>query len=447
MKIPTHKYLISVKDMILYGILLFYPFLGVYRGLSATNKQGAGFLFFIVYLSTFIFFLYYRRYKIIVFKQGSLAVIFFIVLITIGYCQYLLYGNMSLGKSPPIFVPLVLFLVYVLISTVKEKLNPFEILKFMFYSYLLFFCINIILYFLGISFLVEENCNEGFHQNILASMDRGSLPLFMHAVETSEGGFLAIAIAYILLLNVRNNMYFKVIFSTVMVLGLYAILLGGSRTALIGTIMLLLIGISKLYRSKKINLIILSLLFFFPFWYTPLVSYLGDSDIASIFSRLSRTGDYMEVLTLNNRTEIWSHTFSSYIDNIDILHLLFGYGYGGQSPSGIAASFTYIFSFSPGGPGYETMHVHNSTLQVLIDYGIVGVALFAHILFRLLIFFSLNKNYEVNMLLFVFMLIGAFGIAPVQFSYFSVFLFSLMVLFLDKSFVAQDVIKNKILAD
>ena len=293
---------------------------------------------------------------------------------------------------------------------------------------------NIILHLLGISFLVNEDHSETFRKNIFVSLDREYLPLFMHATETSEAGLLTMIIALILLQDKKHNIYFKVVFALLIIFGFYGILLGGARSGLLGMVIVLFLLVSKLYKSYKITFMILCLLYLFPLWYTLLTYIIIDNEIFSVLSEISRTGDYTEVLTLNNRTIIWKYTFLTYVNNVDLLHLFFGYGFGGQFPSGVSSSFAQIFSLRPGDPAYDIMHVHNSTLQILIDYGIVGVTLFAYILFKLFRVFYFNKDYELNILLIIFLLIGCFGVSSMSFSYVFMTLFLLMVLFINKTY-------------
>lgn len=416
----------------LLGLLLFFPFLGVHGYFLLVGSQSIGFVFFVLYLVLFSFYLVLNKDEIIIYRVGSSSVVFLMILITAGYIQYLYYGNMTIGQSPPVFVPCVLVLVYVIISTLNKRLTESEILKFIFYSYLFFFAISIALYILGFSFTGDATFSEGFVRNVLAPIDRGSLPLYAHPVETTEGGALALIISIILLKNYKYSFYQKTIFICMFFGGLYGVFLGGARAGVLGVVVALILLGTKLYKVNKVTGFILFSLVSFPFWYTAVTNIIIESQVLNALEFVSRTGDLAEVISLNNRTIIWLNTFQIYIENIDFFHLIFGYGFGGQSPSGVASSYAYIFGFHSSDPGFATMHVHNSVLQSLINYGILGLLLYAYIIFKLFRVFCLNELYELNVLLILIILLGCTGVSAIIFSYAFMFLFLIMVLYIKK---------------
>lgn len=75
--------------------------------------------------------------------------------------------------------------------------------------------------------------------------------------------------------------------------------------------------------------------------------------------------------TLSNRDVIWSETLDSLVANNRVGQWLFGYGAHGQDISGAARGYVHLFSNSYTITG--KISVHNSFLQVLVDYGILGL--------------------------------------------------------------------------
>lgn len=81
--------------------------------------------------------------------------------------------------------------------------------------------------------------------------------------------------------------------------------------------------------------------------------------------------DDTETLSLLSRRDaIWNITISNY--SPDLFELIFGFGYIGQYSSGISELYSNLF---PGYGNQEQISVHNSYLQVLLDYGLLGLVL------------------------------------------------------------------------
>ncbi len=80
--------------------------------------------------------------------------------------------------------------------------------------------------------------------------------------------------------------------------------------------------------------------------------------------------------TLSNRDVIWRETLDNLVANNLVGQWLFGYGAHGQDISGAAREYVHLFS----GTAWSSytiagkISVHNSFLQVLVDYGILGLS-------------------------------------------------------------------------
>ena len=84
----------------------------------------------------------------------------------------------------------------------------------------------------------------------------------------------------------------------------------------------------------------------------------------------------------SRRDTIWNIFFENYSPNF--FSFLFGYGYIGQYTSGISLIYENLF---PGWGNYKQISLHNSYLQILIDYGMIGF-----IIFMLTIFDFIKKS-------------------------------------------------------
>jgi O-antigen ligase len=94
----------------------------------------------------------------------------------------------------------------------------------------------------------------------------------------------------------------------------------------------------------------------------------------------------------SNRGYIWEQYFDQ-IHKMDISNILFGFGGFGQYVSNINSSFSKLFTeFSD--IGRVLVHMHNSYIQVAVDFGIVGLAvLLILIYFLLLRVFAAHRIY------------------------------------------------------
>jgi len=141
-----------------------------------------------------------------------------------------------------------------------------------------------------------------------------------------------------------------------------------------------------------------------------------------------------DVASFSNRDIIYASTLASFITQGDNISILFGYGSFGQVTSGISEIYSFLFNNSYSNP--DDMPVHNTILQILVDFGVLGVCLFVFIVLRLT---QLSKstadyrrklgviNYNKNIYLTLLFFILGSSMTEVSITYYSFGLFSLFL--------------------
>jgi O-antigen ligase len=226
---------------------------------------------------------------------------------------------------------------------------------FAFLIYTMFFFVNYLgglVQGLNVDDMREAVCSPYVHPNIAAAIVI----------------FGSVLLYFIVTASARTPQLIKVVIIATSILITLLVLNGlNSRGGLAAAIMS--IGIAVMLRSSLIGFVaglgvIAVVLLFIAF-----SQEMGSSALAS----LSRSGDASEVLTLTNRSLIWSTMFTDY----NLKDALLGYGYASVSPDvGVEISSTgydYVFTFG----------AHNMFFQTLLGGGIVGLLLLLLILLRI----------------------------------------------------------------
>ena len=192
------------------------------------------------------------------------------------------------------------------------------------------------------------------------------------ANEFSSFFVVALPIALFHILN-EKGLLKKVICAIVLVAGLYVVLMGGSRAALLSVIAALVITASCAVKkpSPKTIVLLISigvlLLILIPKYILPLIP-------KDTLSRLS-----LDALRSDNgsgRMQIWTTALQAFADR-NPLCWIFGCGYGGLK-----------ISYSVG----DTSTMHNQYLQQLVSYGVIGFVLYLRLI--ILAYKELKKNYH-----------------------------------------------------
>lgn len=151
---------------------------------------------------------------------------------------------------------------------------------------------------------------------------------------------------------------------------MYAILITGSRTGLIGMIILILVNfiLNQKGFSKKIQYIFISLFMLFGAYYA-LTHFVTDS----IVERFLNIGEEIEEGTMASRRLIWDDCLKTY-SNSGLFYQLIGHGY----------NTTKLYTFNQ-------HDAHNVFLKILIEFGLLGtIALLKYLLFYVSGIFKIN---------------------------------------------------------
>ncbi len=132
------------------------------------------------------------------------------------------------------------------------------------------------------------------------------------------------------------------------------------------------------FKKRNVMLFTKSLIIFAPFLPFGLVLIAGVIQEYNIMSFLSRNA-FDNIATLSNRTYIWEEVINvaSNINHYTII----GFGINGHLESGIWNSVSYLFEDRLDNKVHT---LHNATLQMFIDRGIIGLLLFQALLYVLI---------------------------------------------------------------
>jgi O-antigen ligase len=144
---------------------------------------------------------------------------------------------------------------------------------------------------------------------------------------------------------------------------LVALLLTDTRTALI--LAIVVIALLAFVRRTRVALLLAIVIPFSSWLVTNALSFLSTTGLATPLARSAT-----DVSTGNGRTFIWQAAQQQFA-KFDVFHTLFGYGANGQASSGASRQYVHLFE---GVPFPLLVHVHNLGLQVLLDTGVVGLA-------------------------------------------------------------------------
>jgi O-antigen ligase len=145
---------------------------------------------------------------------------------------------------------------------------------------------------------------------------------------------------------------------------LIALLLTDTRTALI--LAIVIIALLIIVKRTRVALLLAIIIPFSSWIVTGILSFLSNTGLAAPLARGSK-----DVSTGNGRTIIWQaaqHQFGQ----ANFFNTLFGFGSNGQATSGASRLYDHLFE---GIPSPLLVHVHNLGLQMLLDMGILGLAL------------------------------------------------------------------------
>jgi O-antigen ligase len=380
--------------------VLFFPLLGIFDFCRGQGLSNLGFTIFVgpifLVLATQLIIKPLMNNKLIPLglsrKIGTsesfyLKVLtFFIIIMLVGILRAVSVGTRDVffGLGEVIIISSIfVFLLVVMVDAIRK--NYFDsMMYFMGISLFGLLFLNILGVTVGITNLgITENYNNEVVNSFKFMNDRIKFPFMI------SGQLLSIQAGVVMLVGVFRVItaanHFHRILGMLMMLSAAFVLIGnGSRGAILITFgALLFTAFRGLSRPFLLPVLTLFLLF-------PLLVLLDIGVIvehAFDMARIEFSRNEGDVASFSNRDIIYASTIAAFVAQGDIMSMLFGYGSYGQVTSGISDSYTFLFSNSYSDP--YSMHVHNSILQILIDYGVLGISLFVFLVFKLT---RLSKN-------------------------------------------------------
>lgn len=229
--------------------------------------------------------------------------------------------------------------------------------------------INVILHFAGVSAkAIELNAVSyaaGTQAKILAlvgiHVTREALP--MNPSIDGMGVVAAVGLVAATLLSLRTKGFERQAGVAGAIMCLVALLLTDTRAAII--LAIVVIALLAIIKRSRIALLLAIIIPFSSWIVAGTLSFLSTTGLATSIARNTR-----DVSTGNGRIFIWE-AVQHQIGKFDFFHTLFGFGSNGQSTSGTSRLYSHIFEDVP---SPLLVHVHNFGLQMLLDMGVVGLA-------------------------------------------------------------------------
>ena len=436
---------------------LFFPLLGIFDFLRGQGLANLGFVIFVgpifVVLATQLIIkpsmnkksipLGLSR-KMVTSESFYLKVLtFFMMMMLAGMLKAVSIGTRDVfyGLGEVIIISSIFIFLLVIMADAIRK-NYFDsLIYFMGISLFGLLLLNILGASVGI---VNSGITENYNKELVSSFEfMGNRIKFPF---TTSGQLLSIQAGVVMLVGVyrrttADNQFHRIL-GMLMILSAVIVLVGnGSRGAILVTFSVLLFtALGRLSRPFLLPILTLFLLF-------PILVLIDIGLIIEyVFNMvgIQFTKNEGDVASFSNRDIIFATVMTAFVAQGDSMSMLFGYGSYGQVTSGISDSYAYLFSNSYANPDF--MHVHNSILQILIDYGALGVSLFVFLVFKLT---SLSKstalykrklgercknnNFYMTLLLFI---IGT-SITEVSITYYSfeilsIFLMLTMIIIFDR---------------
>ena len=279
------------------------------------------------------------------FNQSDLLVLVFFV----GYLSSVIKGAISLNTS--FILALYLILIWTNIK-IDSRHNP-KLFESYVNGIVLIIIVNIILFFVGISssLLLKKYPEMPVRlvQSVGLNLNRFNFLIFSNFAYTS----MLYCIPLIFFRKRSKNLLNVFVFFITVI----SLIFLDARGPFLAAIFVFMFGRLFYNLSLSKQFFLISGIAIIPFIVYGIIISLNINEL-EILSLLSR------------RHEIWYLTISNYSPNL--FELIFGYGYIGQYSSGISELYSNIFT---GWGNQDQISVHNSYLQILLDYGLLGIVL------------------------------------------------------------------------
>ena len=376
--------------------LLFFSLLGVFSYFRMIGKPVLGFVIFVLPGCLAMIFmplpqpmLSVRAARpLLLLKQKhshqiahAVSLLMYLVIVLLGFARSIAVGtrDFTVGVAELSIVFFTTLFFYLLVAGARQNGSYPSILRDLKNSLFLLMIMNVIAVLVGLRNLGIEAQYTRSISAVFGLLDYSVLFPF-----TNSGRFLSICAGVLVIIGIMdlsaNKRWGDYFANCVMIGAGLAILLGhGSRVVLLGLLGVSLISLAWKPIARRLCYWMVLVLIFIPviYTYSDIGSAVEDSANKSGLS-LSRYAG--EIATLSNRDAIWGSVFDEF-SSFKWEHL-WGYGAHGNITSGLSVQYATFFegSYSQS----SDMPVHNTFLQILVDYGYIGLSLFICILFSLL---------------------------------------------------------------
>jgi hypothetical protein len=382
-------------------MLLFFPMAGLSNYIASNFVFSAGKAIFTPYLLFLVILLSNGKRKAKTVAWPFLPILL-IAMFCVGYFRTYLFSSSLVGLPTAVIICINYVSIFLVAKLAAENFNLIRVERVMLSSFHLFFLLNVLLFALGFE-------NEGVKRGFMGEMEtvfsftktRYFLPLGVGMMDSSMISLIAGVGALLLYQDIQKSTptrsLLQVYYVVIMLISVIMLVLSGGRTSLAILPIVYTLTLFTAEKNKSCFFLIGSLLFLFPIFYLPLVPPLYLSGKLEFLEPLSRTGDISEVILLNNRVLIWSSVLNYLYENLQPFKLLFGYGVYGQTVSGVVDTYNFLFSSSYAST--EAINLHGSFMQVLMNYGLLGILLYYLIIFKSLKFFLSDSKHKIMLYL------------------------------------------------
>ena len=379
-------------------VLLFFPLLGAFDFLRMQNQPVIGYL--VIMLPLGIAITYWLLLKPMLRSQSAWGLsaekyrlsrpqrlhaalfITYIAVMLAGFLHAISVGsrNVMVGVAEIIFVFSIVLFFYVVVQEFSRKGKSDRLISYVGISLLILILGNLLAAGLG-------HTNSGQQANYLREFTNifgvaGNNLMFPF---TGSGRMLSIQAGILIIFGIfhlkkSTLMFHKWIGIGMVVSGLIVLFIQGGRipiVMLVGTLAFVL-----LWRISR-SFLVFSLMGVIVF---PLLVVFGDLGgfIQSLGGDVIETAfsvNFGDVGSFSNRDKIFSVVLIGFFAKADLMTKIFGFGAQGQVASGMSDTYSTVFSNSYADP--FNMPTHNTIVQILVDYGVLGLIIF------LVVFFSL----------------------------------------------------------
>jgi len=385
---------VKIDNRLITAILLFFPIAGISNYIAYNFIYTIGKSFFLLYLA--LLFCLVRNAKVgkSYSSPSKILPLSIVLIFSVALIRTYFFDSKLIGFFPAIVLIGTYSLVYYIGKLLAVRHPNFNVAKYFIISFIIYFVFNVLFMLLGVHNPAVEKQYIGELETIFSFIrGRKMLPFSSGLIDSSLIALVSGVGSFLLYTEIKDNSNYRVILKIILIavvlMSFAMMVFSGGRTAILLLIYFWVAIIINLQRYKKIALSLTILAFFFPLVYIPSMLPLYSSGGLEFLESFSRTGDISEVLLLNNRVLIWGAVINYLYDNFDIFNILFGYGMYGQTVSGAVDLYNFLFSATYSST--EAINVHSSFLQILINYGLIGIVLYLLVIIKTVLSIYDNK--------------------------------------------------------